>query len=233
VATSVAAITLSEVLPLAALGAVAVLAPASAAGLLGAVIRTSLLLALPVALSAIVVNTLFAPTAGATLLGLGPVRVTEEGLRLAGVVAARVLVIAGGVTLFYRTTRRSELVVDLERRGLPARLTFVLAAVVTAIPTLAERASVIVAAQRARGLDTEGSARRRMRGLLPLAGPAVLGAIAEAEARAVALEARGFSRPGRRTILWSPPDDAFQRAGRWAIVAGLGLLLASRLLGAH
>jgi energy-coupling factor transport system permease protein len=229
--TTIAAIGIDKPAGLLALGIVAVAGPAAAARLLSRVARTSLLLALPLALSALVVNALFAPGHGDALLALGPLRITEEGLRLGLLVVARVLVIAGGVTLFTLTTRPSELVADLERRGLPARVTFVLAAVVGAIPALAERASLIVAAQRARGLDTEGGLRRRARGILPLVGPALLASIGQAEARAVALEARAFSRPGPRTLLWTPPDTRLERAGRWGIAGALALLVASRLLG--
>ena len=42
-------------------------------------------------------------------------------------------------------------------------------------------ALAIQAAQRARGLDTEANAWRRLRGLVPLVAPTILGAVAEAE----------------------------------------------------
>ena len=96
---------------------------------------------------------------------------------------------------------------------------------------MAERARTIQSAQRARGLDTEGSAGARLRGVLPLAGPAVLGALHDVETRSLALEARAFDRPGRRHLLWAPADTAPQRLARWLLVAGLGLFLALTVLG--
>ena len=39
------------------------------------------------------------------------------------------------------------------------------------------------------------------------AGPHILGAINEVEERSMALEARGFTRPGRRTVLWRTADS--------------------------
>ena len=86
--------------------------------------------------------------------------------------------------------------------------------------------------QRARGLDTEGRLWRRVRGVLPIVGPVILGSIAEVEERTMALEARAFTRPGRRTLLWSPPDSAIERFARWALVAGLVLLIMVRVTGA-
>ena len=121
--------------------------------------------------------------------------------------------------------------VDLERRGVSPRLTFAAAATLDAIPAMAERARTIQAAQRARGLDTDGSVGARLRGVLPLAGPAVLGTLHDVETRSLALEARAFDRPGPRHLLWAPADTAAQRRARWLLVAGLGLFLALTVLG--
>jgi energy-coupling factor transport system permease protein len=96
---------------------------------------------------------------------------------------------------------------------------------------MAERASQIIAAQRARGLDTEGSLRRRLRGVVPIAGSVILGAIAEVEERSMALEARAFTRPGRRSLLWHPPDSMAQRAARWLMVLGLVSVIVVRATG--
>jgi energy-coupling factor transport system permease protein len=208
-----------------------VVLPALAAGQLGSVARASLVLTLPLVVSAAIVNILFAPGEGDALLDLGPVKVTAQGIGLSVAVALRVLVIAGAGLLLLWTTRTAELVADLERRGLPPRATFLVASAVSAIPSLVERARSVSAAQRARGLDTEGSAWQRVRGLWPLVGPTVVGTIARAEARAMALEARAFSRPGRRALLWAPDDDRLQRAARWGMAAGVGALVVIRLAG--
>jgi energy-coupling factor transport system permease protein len=96
---------------------------------------------------------------------------------------------------------------------------------------MVERAAAITAAQRARGLDTEGSVLKRIRGVLPLAGPVLLGAIAEIEERTLALEARGFTRPGRRTLLWHPPDSGRQALARWLLVVAVPVFIAARAAG--
>ena len=121
---------------------------------------------------------------------------------------------------------------DLERRGVSPRLAFVANASVQTVPAMAERAQAIVAAQRARGLDTEGSVWRRMRGIVPIVGPVVLGSIAEVEERSMTLEARAFTRPGRRTLLWSPPDAGWQRLLRWLLFVGLVGVIVGRAAAA-
>jgi energy-coupling factor transport system permease protein len=214
-----------------ALGVVAILAPAAAARVLRRLVRTSLLLSLPIAVSALLINLFFYPGGRQVLLQLGPFSATAEGLWFALEILLRIMAISGAITLFYLTTRPHDLVVDLERRGISPRVAFVANASVQTVPAMVERAAQITAAQRARGLDTEGSVLRRARGILPLVGPVIMGSIAEVEERTMALEARGFTRPGRRTLLWSPGDTAWERVLRWLLLAGLLVLIAGRVAG--
>ena len=229
--TAIAAVVLGGLVGPALLVAVAVIAPAIAAGVLGRLARLSLLLALPIALSALLVNVFFFPGGATVLLRIGPITATAEGLAFALEILARIMAISGAVTLFYLTTRPADLVVDLERRGISPRVAFVANASVQTVPAMVERAAQITAAQRARGLDTEGSIWRRVRGIVPIVGPVILGSIAEVEERTMALEARGFTRPGRRTLLWAPADSVRQSLLRWAMLAGLVALIAARVAG--
>lgn len=210
---------------------VAVLLPAVVARILGRLLRTALLLSLPIAISVLIVNLFFYPAGQQILFQLGPIRATAEGFAFALETLARIGAISGAITLFYLTTPPGALVLDLERRGVSPRIAFVALASVQTVPALVERASTITAAQRARGLDTEGSIWRRVQGVLPLAGPVLLGSIGEVEERSMALEARGFTRPGRRTLLWWPPDTGRQRLARWLLVLSVPLLIAARLAG--
>ncbi len=230
--TAIAAVMLGGLLGPIVLVAVAVVLPAALAGVLRRLARLSLLLALPIATSAFVVNLFFFPGAEQVLLRIGPITATAEGLEFALQILVRILAISGAVTLFYLTTRPADLVVDLERRGISPRAAFVANASVQTVPAMVERAAQITAAQRARGLDTEGSLWRRIRGIVPIVGPVILGSIAEVEERTMALEARGFTRPGRRTLLWAPGDTTVERAGRWALVAALLALIVARVTGA-
>ena len=229
--TAIGAVVLGGVLGPVGLVAIAVLLPAAIARVLPQLIRTGLLLSAPIAISAFVVNLFFYPGAETVLLRIGPITATAEGLAFAIEILVRILAISGAVTLFYLTTRPSDLVVDLERRGVSPRLGFVANASVQTVPAMVDRAQQITAAQRARGLDTEGSVWRRIRGIVPIVGPVILGSIAEVEERTMALEARGFTRPGRRTLLWTPADSRVQSIVRWALVAGLAAVIAAKIAG--
>lgn len=229
--TAIAAVALGGLVGPIVLVLVAVVVPAIAAGVLARLTRTSILLALPIAISAFLINLFFFPGGRTILLQVGPITATAEGLGFALEILVRILAISGAVTLFYLTTRPAALVVDLERRGVSSRVGFVANASVQTVPAMVDRAIQITAAQRARGLDTEGSVWRRIRGIVPIVGPVILGSIAEVEERTMALEARGFTRPGRRTLLWAPPDTTVERIARWALVLGLVALIGVRVSG--
>ncbi|MEX1296381.1 MAG: energy-coupling factor transporter transmembrane component T [Candidatus Limnocylindrales bacterium] len=219
VATLVAALVLGgPACPLVLL-VLAVLVPAAIAQELAMVVRLSLLLSLPLGVSVVLVNLLFSP---GTL---------ADGAWLAAEVVVRVVTMAGAAVLFYRTTSPADLVGSLQHHGLSPRLTFVVHNAVAMIPRLAERAHEVAQAQRARGLDSEGSWLRRGRGLLAVSAPTVLGAIGEVETRTLALETRGFTRPGRPTVLRVPRDSGAQRVARWGLAAGVLALGIARVVG--
>jgi len=181
--------------------------------------------------SILLINTFLYPGATDVLFTLGPFSATGTGLVAASQAALRVLAFATSVALFALTTRTDELVDDLERRGLGRRAAFILTTAIGTVPRLAERAREIVEAQRSRGLNTEGGIRARIRGVLPVAGPLVLSALTEVEHRAMALEARAFAAPGKRTVLRAYPDSLAQRAVRWGLVVLTILLLAFAFSG--
>ena len=191
----------------------------------------SALLTLPIAISVVLVS-VFTRAGTTVLFQVGPFDATAEGVDFAGQTLVRLFAISTSIGLFGLTTDPRAFVLDLERRGLSPRFAFVALATIEAVPSVVERASVIQAAQRARGLDTEGSFRARLRGVLPLVGPVILSSLTEVEERSLALEVRAFGRPGRRHLLWRSPDDGRQLALRALLVALLVGLVVGRLIGA-
>lgn len=211
--------------------AVAVVLPAISARVFRALLRTTLVLSLPIAISALLVNLFFFPGGHTVLLHIGPISATAEGGAFALEILMRILAISGAITLFYLTTDAHALTIDLENRGVSPRIAFVANASIQTVPTMVDRANAITAAQRARGLDTEGSLLRRVQGIVPIVGPTILGSIAEVEERTMSLESRGFTRPGRRTLLWAPLDSLSQRLLRWALAAAVPLIIVVRAGG--
>ena len=186
---------------------------------------------IPLVASIVLVNTFIYPGATDVFAEIGPFRATWTGAVVAGQAMLRVVAFALSVAVFALTTEIDDLLADLERRGLGRRGVFVIGAALTTIPRMIERAAEIVDAQRARGLDTEGSLRRRLRGVVPLAGPMISGALSEVEERTMALEARAFSAPGRRTLLRVLPDSRAQQLVRWSMAALVSAAIAATIVG--
>jgi energy-coupling factor transport system permease protein len=219
-------------------GPLAVLALVLLSGAAARVLRRLVpfaLAAVPLVFSILAVNTFLYPGAHDAIVRWGPLAPTWTGAQAALQATLRVIAFGLSAALFALTTPIDDLLVELERRGLGRRGSFVVGAAMTAVPRTLQRARDVAEAQRARGLDTEGGPLRRARGLLPLAGPVVLGSLSEVEERTMALEARAFSAPGRRTPLRRLPDSGRQRLFRWAALlatagaAGLSLAGVVRL----
>ena len=215
-------------------GPIAMLVVEVACGLAAGIGRRMAVLALatvPIVASILLINTFLFPGATDTLFQVGPFTATGTGLAAAGQATLRVVAFAMSVALFSLTTRTDDLMADLEHRGVGRRVTFIIGSAIATIPRMAERASEITESQRARGLDTEGSPIRRVRGLVPLAGPLIAGALGEVEERTLALEARAFTAPTSRASLRTLPDTTAERLLRWAAVLGSIALGVASLSG--
>ena len=193
--------------------------------------RPFVLATIPLIASILLINIFFFPGAHDVLVQVGPIAATGSGLTAALQAALRVVAFALSVAVFSLTTATDDLLVDLEHRGVGRRGVFVIGSAIRTIPRMAERAGEIVESQRARALDTEGSPIRRIRGVLPLAGPMILGALTDAEEQTMALEARAFSATGRRTTLRPIPDSPTQRVVRWVVGLGSIALVVATVAG--
>jgi energy-coupling factor transport system permease protein len=207
-----------------------VLPAAVVAGVAPRLIRISLLLTLPIAISVVLVS-VFTRAGTTVLFTVGPFDATAEGVDFAGQTLVRLFAISTSIGLFGLTTEPRAFVLDLERRGLSPRFAFVALATLEAVPAMVERAGVIQAAQRARGLDTEGSIVARLRGVLPLVGPVIISSLTEVEERTLALEVRAFGRPGRRHLLWQIPDTTAQFILRAVLLLGFVALVGLKVAG--
>lgn len=151
---------------------------------------------------------LFAP--GEPFLSLGPFDLSREGLRLAGFLSVRlvVLILIGSVLTL--TTPPVALTDALAWLGRPLRRLRVpsdeLALMVTIalrfIPTLLVELDTIMRAQRARGADfSHGGPVRRARALVPVLVPLFLVSFRRADDLALAMEARCYTPGAERTRL--------------------------------
>lgn len=179
-------------------------------------------------LSILVVNSLFYPGATDKLLTVGPLWISREGLTFGLISAGRILAAFLASVAFLFTTLADDMLETLIARGASHRISFVILSAVQMVPRMQERAGSILEAQQARGLSLEGSLVRRIRALLPLIGPVLLGSLVDVRERTFALEARGFgARPGRTAyrVVADPPLDRWLR---FLIVLGcLGVVVVA------
>lgn len=183
---------------------------------------------LPFALSVFLIQG-FLWTEGTPIFTIGPVSLKMEGVLFSITSIGRILGISSSFLLFSLVTRPDNLMIALEERGVPNSLTYIVLSTLQIVPSFRAKANTIVDAQHSRGLETEGSFRKRIRALLPLVEPLVLGSIMDIDERAIALEARAFSRKGQRTFLRTIADTRFQRILRWLLLAAALLIIIGRL----
>lgn len=182
-------------------------------------LRVTAAVVLPFALSVTLVQGLFYTSASPVIASVGPLAVRAEGLVVAYVIVGRLLLLAGSGLLVLYSTPSSDLALALVQRGLPDALAYIVVTALQLIPQMQARAGAIVDAQRARGLETEGGLWARARAVPPLLAPLVLGALADVDERAMALEARAFSGRRVKTSYRELPDSRAQFAARRLMAA--------------
>ena len=198
---------------------------AASAGLFVAVVRSLRIPALLFA-SILIVNAFFYPGAHDALARLGPLSISRSGLTFGAVSAGRLLVAFSASILFLFTTLADDLLESLVTRGVSHRIAFMVLSSVQMVPRLQARAGAILEAQQARGLAVGGSLASRVKALLPLAGPLLLGSLIDVRERTFALEARAFGARPDRTAYRLVPDSAGDRVLRWLIVAAAAGVVA-------
>lgn len=198
---------------------VSVLVPISFWGRISAeFIRTTLRLILPLAAFLFGMQSLFYPGGETVLFSVWIFSVKLEGVQFAYLTATRIMTMVGSFLILLLSTHPSTLMTALSQRGLPASLTYIIVSTLQIIPQMQAKANTIIDAQRSRGLETEGSIRKRVGALLPLVGPLVFGSLVDVEERAISIEARGFKANRRKTSLIEVTDSSAQRALRFGLV---------------
>jgi energy-coupling factor transport system permease protein len=195
-------------------------------------LRTSLQILLPFAISLFLIQSLFFPEGNTILARLGPLSIKAEGVRFAFASTVRILLITGSLLLTLLTTHPGSLMTALVQKGFPPPLAYVIVTTLQIIPQMRDRARTIIDAQRARGLETQGSFWVRARALVPLVGPLVLGSLLDVEERTLALEARAFSATAPKTSLLEIADSLGERIVRWAVLLLIVGLIGLRLFEA-
>ena len=186
-------------------------------------------LLLPVVGFLFVMQAFFHPGGTTELFSIWIFDVTVESLRFAYLTASRILTMVASFLIFLLTTHPSDLMSDLTRRGVSGNLSFVITSTLQIIPQMQVKAETIIDAQRSRGLETTGNVIKRGRALVPLVGPLVFGSLVEVEERAIAIEARAFTSPIKKTSLREIPDRPTERAARWLFIGVVIIAIGLRI----
>ena len=197
----------------------------------GRLASAGLKLLAPLLLALVVVQGLFFPEGRTVLAELGPARVTVEGLMFALGIALRIVLLVAAFLLLLLTTHPGALMAALTQHGMPPKISYVISSTLQVVPAFRDRAEAILLAQRARGMRTDGGLLRRVRVLLPLVTPLVLGLFTDVEERSTAMEARAFGATRARTALTTVPDSTAQRVARWVLAAAAVAAVAYSFLG--
>ena len=192
-------------------------------------IRIVTRLLLPVVGFLFVMQSMFLPGGGTELFSFWFLHLRLENVQTAYLNASRIFVMVSSFILLILSTHPSELMTDLTRRGLPGQLSYVVVSTLQILPQMQAKANTIIDAQRSRGLDTQGSFRKRAGALLPLVSPLVFGSLVEVEERAIAIEARAFTSSLKKTSLRVIPDTSVDKLLRWILILLVLLTIAARL----
>lgn len=152
-------------------------------------------------ISVVIIQGLFKAGNATVLFHLGPLRFYKEGLYYALGICLRVLNILFSFTVFILTTKPSDLIEALMKKGLSPRIGYVMNSVFQVIPEMLGTISKITNAQSARGMETEGNIIVRLKAFLPLLGPAVMNSLTNTRERSMALEVRAFNSKEKKTFL--------------------------------
>jgi energy-coupling factor transport system permease protein len=178
----------------------------------------------------------FGPNTGPnTIVSIGPVRVSREGILLGFSVGMRVLFLISTSLLFIATTEPGDLVLSLiQQARLNYKLAFAMLVAYRFIPIFAEEYASIRAAARVRGASGGKGPVDAIKALRRDVLPLLAGAIRRSERLALAMDSRAFgvlpTRTYRRTLTVKPSDWLFLAAVLAGSAAIFALLAYSGLM---
>lgn len=175
-------------------------------------------------------------TDGREIFRLGFLRITWEGLQLAGFMALRLVYLVIGSSVMTLTTTPNELTDGLEKSlgflnkvGVPVHeISMMMSIALRFIPILIEETDKIMKAQTARGADFEsGNLIQKAKSMVPLLVPLFISAFRRATDLAMAMEARcyhgGAGRSKMKPLHYARRD--FVAYGTYVVYLGVVFFL--------
>lgn len=150
-----------------------------------------------------------------------------EGVLFALNLGTAICNVGGCLIWFFAVTTERDFVLALEKKGMGGKASYVVLSTLQMVPVLKKRSQVIMNAQQARGVETEGNLLVRLKVFAPTLIPLVLSSIQGIEERALTLEARGFSIKSEATHLYDIQDSPIDKK----VNIGTTILLIAGIVG--
>lgn len=198
------------------------------AGVWKQLLRTTFHIVWPFALSIFLIQG-FLWGSGEYITKIGPFTLWTEGVLFSVESIGNILLFTISFLLLSLTTRPDNLMLALSQIGIPKPITYVVVTAIQIAPYFQARALKILDAQQSRGMQTEGNIFIRARAVLPMILPLVLSSLVDVEERAIAIEARAFQSPIRKTSIHDIPDTSEQKALRWLLIITVILVIGGRI----
>lgn len=180
--------------------------------------------------SIVIIQGLFRAGNKVPAFSIGSITFYKEGLLFSLEICLRVLNILCAFAILVLTTKPSELIESLVRRGLSPKIGYVLCSVLQIIPQMAASMETITDAQRSRGMETEGKLIVRIKAFLPLIGPVVMNSLINTRERAMALEVRAFNSKSKKTFLNEEINSKYNKLLKVFLLIFLLIAIAWRVL---
>lgn len=161
-------------------------------------------------------------------LNLGFMRVTLNGI-LNGLEQTKfILTLITLFLLFFETTDIEDLMIALQQKRVSHVTSYVIMATMTMIPEMIKKSSKIIKAQEARGIETKGSIKNRVKAFFPSLGPLIISSLSEIDEKTITLEARGFASENEKTCLKEIKKTTADRIIFYVFIALVVLVLVWR-----
>ncbi|MFN5926648.1 MAG: energy-coupling factor transporter transmembrane component T family protein [Roseiflexaceae bacterium] len=196
----------------------------------GTIYRALRTIFVPIALSLFLIQGILFPGDAVGTWQLFGMTINYGALQTAGILLARIMTMGSGLLCVILTTPPATLTHALAQRGMPRSIEYILLMALQIIPDMQARASAILESQQSRGLVIR-SLPSRIRALLPLIGPLVVGALVDVEERAMALELRAFAAPNPPTRMQELIDSRRQHVARSGLLIGMLIIIGVRIWG--
>lgn len=161
------------------------------------------------------------------ITSVGPFTIYREGIYSGISLLLRAWAGVNFAALMVLTTHPSDLFAALQKLGVPHELNFMVSASIQLIPIVQREFTIILSAQRSRGMKATG-----LGAAIPSIVPVFAGTIERVQQLAMSLESRAFGSHGQKTSLRDmkpkPHDYVLSVVGLLLAVAGMYVAIAYR-----